>query len=141
MARAVRLVGLAGLLFLPACGGGPLQMAVIGDPAMNSGGNAAIVRIYQLSGDAGFLGARSDEFWQDDERLLGPDIIRKQQFRLYPDQIETVELQLEKATRFIGVAADLRQPEAKQWRVLLPVSDVRSGRLRVLVRSNRLSVE
>ena len=116
-------------------------MTIQGNPSMNSGGNPAVVRIYQLANNTNFQGMDIDELLGDDEQALGAELIHKQQRRLYPDQAETLEFELDKKARYIGIAADLRQPEPDQWRVSYPIDAVKGRKVVVRVESDRLLVE
>lgn len=148
LSRTVLLVSLAGLLLagcrraqLPPPPPPPLAITVIGEADLNSGGNAAVVRIYQLAGDANFRRAPVQSFWQNDEQALGSELLAgKREVLLFPDATEAVELRLDDRAQFIGFAADLRDPDPDHWRALFPVSEVRGKAVAVLVGERRLFV-
>ena len=127
------------LLLLGGCSGShALNMTVAGTPNLNSaegtsGGNAAIVRIYQLSDSTNFRAATLDAFWQADDEALGDELVDSRQLLLYPGALEQFEIELAETTQFIGVAADLRRPVPDQWRVVHVLSDLRGKRIRVEV--------
>jgi len=116
---------------LAACGSSePLRipMALEGRSDMNSGGNAAIVRVYQLSSGTTFRQAPIISFWQDDEGVLGTDlVVPKVQRTLYPNEVEELTLEIHDDARYIGVAVDLRDPDADHWRQLFAIDEVSSG--------------
>lgn len=130
---------LAGSLLVTGCSG-PLQMTVTGTSDMNSGGNAAVVRVYQLTNTTNFQQTPISSFWADDRNALGDELVSSHQLRLYPNQSERVELDIQEATRYVGVAADLRRPEADEWRVVYPVADLEGNDVIVMVGEHRLSV-
>ncbi len=119
----------------------PTRVVVTGEADLNAGGNAAVVRIYQLAGDAGFQRADLQDFWQSDEQALGDELLGSaREVLLYPDDSETVELALEAGTQFVGFAADLRTPDPDHWRAVYPVDAVRGKAVAVRVGENRLFV-
>ena len=126
-------VGLLMALFLTACGSSePVQLrlplSLEGSSSMNSGGNAAVVRVYQLASGTTFRQAPIESFWQDDEGVLGSDlVVPKVERTLYPDDVEEITLEIHDDTRYIAIAADLRDPEADHWRQLFTVDEVEAG--------------
>jgi len=95
---------------------------------MNSGGNAAVVRVYQLASSTTFRQAPIESFWRDDEGVLGSDlVVPKVERTLYPDDVEEITLEIHENTRYIAVAVDLRDPEADHWRQLFTVEEVEEG--------------
>lgn len=118
-----------------------LEVMIAGDSDMNNGGNAAVVRVYELSGDSNFMNTPLSAFWRDDEGALGNELVTPpRKVTLFPDATETIEFELAEETTFIGVAADLRNPERGQWRSIHPLDEV-GDRVSVTVQSNRISVE
>jgi len=119
------------VLFLTACGSSEplrLPLSLEGSASMNSGGNAAVVRVYQLASSTTFRQAPIESFWQDDEGLLGSDlVVPKVERTLYPDAVEEITLEIHENTRHIAIAADLRDPDADHWRQLFTVDEVEAG--------------
>lgn len=116
-----------------------IEVGLSGQPDMNGGGNGAVVRIYELSGEGSFMEASFRAFWQE-EGALGGSLIRSREETLYPDETKRFELELAEETKFIGVAANFRDPVQDEWRDLFPVEDVGDG-LTVTVHNNRISVD
>lgn len=134
---------LLALLFIGIVAGGckgPLEMTVAGEPELNGGGNAVIVRIYQLRSDTNFRGATVETFWQDDHAALGNEYVDHRQMLLYPNQVETIPIELNKEARYVGIAADLREPDQDRWRDIFAVGELRGRDVSVSVGSNRLTV-
>lgn len=126
-------------LFSAGCGG-PLEMALSGTSDLNSGGNAAVVRVYELSGTSNFRTTPLGRFWQDDQSALGDQYVDHQQFLLYPNQVEQVSLDVNDETLYIGIAADLREPDQDQWRVLYPIDELKGKEVSVSVGAHGLDV-
>ncbi|MEP0548442.1 MAG: type VI secretion system lipoprotein TssJ [Rhodothermales bacterium] len=119
----------------------PLTVTVVGGSDLNGGGNAAVLRIYQLAGDANFQRAPVQAFWQSDEQVLGSELLgAKREVLLFPESTEIVRIVLDEKTQFLAIAADLRDPDPDHWREIYPVSDVRGKAMAVVVGENRLFV-
>jgi type VI secretion system VasD/TssJ family lipoprotein len=130
-------------LTLSGCKGGmkAMEMTVRGATEMNNGGNAAVVRIYQLSGDSNFMRTTLESFWRNDEQALGAELIApKQEILLYPDQERALDLNIGAETRYIGIAADLRAPDPTQWRKVFDAQELRGKKVVVTIGSDRLNV-
>lgn len=140
-ATARCLVVLAAVLLWSACGSAPPVVVLQGGPELNAGGNAATVRVYQLTNDTNFLNTTIEAFWRDDAGALADELVSSESFVLYPDQSETFELDLSDETRYVGVAVDLRQPDRDRWRAVYPVDDLAKRQVVVTVGSDALSTE
>ena len=147
--RIVSFTVLAGALLATAgCGRtklppppAPLIVTVTGEADLNGGGNAAVVRIYQLAGDANFRRAPVQTFWQNDEQALGNELLSaKREVLLFPNETEAVSLTLDDRAQFVGFAADLRDPDPDHWRALYPIGEVRDQAVTIRVGENRLFV-
>jgi type VI secretion system VasD/TssJ family lipoprotein len=149
---AVPFAALTALLFaLSGCGRAPqappppptppLVVTAVGGENLNSGGNAAVLRIYQLAGDANFRRAPVQQFWQNDEQALGAELVgTKREVLLFPGSSEVVQIDLDDATEFVAVAADFREPDQEGWRAIYPADEVRGSAVAVLVGEDRLYV-
>jgi type VI secretion system VasD/TssJ family lipoprotein len=139
MPRTIALL-LVGLLFWSGCSS-PIEIMLAGQSDMNSGGNAAVVRIYELSGDGNFANTPLSTFWQDDVGALGGELVNPpRNVTVYPNEEETLQLELADETQFLGVAANLRDPDRARWRALYAVEEV-GDRVTVVVYSDRIDVE
>lgn len=107
---------------------------------MNGGGNAANVGVYELTGQGNFLDASPQAFWGEEgthsSYLVRPPRVEK----TYPGERQAFELEVSDETKFIGVAANLRNPEKEEWRALYPVDEVGDW-LSVTVSSDRILVD
>jgi type VI secretion system VasD/TssJ family lipoprotein len=138
MARFVFLFTVAVLLI--ACSG-PLEMQVRGDDQMNGGGNPAVVRIYQLSGESSFRRTTAADFWANDVAQIRDELIgRPQDVMVYPGEARSLTLEPSEGAQFIGFAVDLRNPNRDLWRAIHPVSDLKGERVTLEVLSDRLDV-
>ena len=81
-----------------------------------------VVRIYQLKTDAAFRASDFMALLDDDRKVLGIELISRDEFVLEPSEQRTVEVVVGDETRFVGAFADFRDyrnPKA-QWRALIP---------------------
>lgn len=140
------LVLLTTVLLIGGCSGSKaLNMTVVGTPNLNStdetpGGNAAVVRIYQLSNDTNFRTVTLEAFWEDDRTALGNEMVSSRQLLLYPDAVERLEIEPDETARFIGVAADLRRPDHERWRQVYALSELKGKRITVEVSRDRVAI-
>lgn len=119
----------------------PLVVEVSGANDLNGGGNAAFVHVFQLTDNAGFRTTQAESFWQAPEQVLGDALRGANQVQLFPGANERLDLELNPDARFVGVAANLRDPDRDRWRAVLPASEVQGRILRVVVDANSLSVQ
>lgn len=118
-----------------------LTATIVGEADLNGGGNAAVVRLYPLAGDANFRRAPVQSFWQNDEAALGEELVSaKREVLLFPGTNEAVELPLDDRAQFVGIAADLRDPDPDHWRAIYPVDEVRGQNVSIRVGERRLFV-
>lgn len=144
MRRPASLLTLA--LALSACTGPsrlveePVTVAIAGAPQMNAGGNAAVLLVYQLTDADPFTLVPLEEFWVGDDSALAGTLVSKREVLLYPEEVRAVPIELDDRTAFVGVAADFRAPSLDGWRAVLPVAQVRSQGLGVMVGDSTLVV-
>jgi type VI secretion system VasD/TssJ family lipoprotein len=136
------LVLISGCSALPFVGGTPtVQMRIAGQSDMNSGGNGAVVRVYQLSGEINFKRTPLSTFWRNDQEALGGELVRQKEVLLYPDETKTFELEVAETASHIGIAANLRDPDQEQWRAIYPVGALEDGTTTATVLANRIEVD
>lgn len=94
-----------------------------------------VVRVYQLRTDAAFNGADFFPLFDDDQKVLGPELITRDEFVLAPAEQRTIDVTLSAETRYVGAVAAFRDIRNAQWRGLIPTP--RNG-LRVTVERSRV---
>lgn len=118
-----------------------VEVLLRGQSDMNSGGNHAVVRIYKLSGEGNFTNTPLADFWQDDVGALGSELVRSPRtIGMNPGESKTISLDIGDDVQFVGIAADLGNPDPDQWRAIYPVDDI-GDRIHITVYSTRISVE
>ena len=123
---------LAAALTLPACKTVPVKpsnvskakvaLSASADVNPDSSGKPSpvVVRVYQLKGDTAFAGADFFALFDDEMKVLGQDLINREEYVLTPAEHRTVELVVPKTVRFVGVIAAFRDIRNSQWRVVVP---------------------
>jgi type VI secretion system VasD/TssJ family lipoprotein len=92
---------------------------------MNNGGNAAIVKVYQLKGNSNFRKVPVSAFWRSDAKALGGALLTEpREVTLYPSDSTTVQIKLVDKAKYVGVAANLRDPRREKWRFSHSVKDM-----------------
>lgn len=145
---SVRHFALAALaLSLAACSGTPdvstqreVSVALAGAAGMNAGGNAVVVRVYQLTGDTPFALVPLEDFWASGDAALDGTLVSKREVLLYPEEVRAVPLALEARTTHVGVAADFRSPSLDNWRAVFAADLVAAEGLGVLVGDSSLVI-
>jgi type VI secretion system protein VasD len=88
------------------------------NPDANGRPSPVVVRIYQLKADAAFAGAEFFALYDDEQKALGPDLVKRDEFTLGPGESSPAPVQVSPDARFIGVIAAYRDYRNAQWRVV-----------------------
>jgi len=94
-----------------------------------------VVRVYQLKTDAAFNAAEFVDLFENEEKVLGSELISRDEFVLAPAEKRTLDVAVSGDTRFVGAVAAFRDIRNSQWRTLVPAP--RKG-LTVAVERSRL---
>ena len=117
-------------------------IAIKGSTDQNSGGHPVVLHIYQLSSETNFIRAAVESFWQNDTQILGDDLVKpKIEILLAPGEIKQIKLELTDDMKFLGIAADFRNPDRNGWRKVYPLDSNRSKNILINVSSDRLIIE
>src|SRR5215510_3376776 len=98
-----------------------LTASVDTNPDANGRPSPVVVRVYQLKTDAAFKGAEFFALYDDDMKVLGPEMISRDEFVLAPSEKKTIDVAVSKETRFVGALAAFRDIRNAQWRGLVVV--------------------
>ena len=147
-------VALAAVLIMTGCGKGAPPPIVIAPPpkpapaALTIAASAdtnpyatgrpshVVVRVYQLKGDAAFTGAEFFPLFDDDQKVLGAELISRDEYVLAPSEKRIIEVAVSDDARFVGAIAAFRDIRNAEWRVLVPAA--RNGMLTVAVERARV---
>jgi len=78
-----------------------------------------VVRVYQLKTDAAFKGAEFFALYDDDQKVLGPEMISRDEYVLAPSERKTIDVAVSRDTRFVGAVAAFRDIRNAEWRGLV----------------------
>ncbi len=139
------------LLLLSAVWGcsGPKTVTLVVEGAGNmnttsgGAGNAAEVRVYQLSNRVNFDMTSPRRFWDDDVAALGRELVGAPvQFSVFPNTpSDELEIVISKETRFVGIAANLREPDSNTWKKVYTVDQIDNDVARFLVVQGSIILE
>jgi type VI secretion system protein VasD len=91
------------------------------NPDANGRPSPVVVRVYQLKTDAAFKGAEFFALYDDDQKVLGPEMISRDEYVLAPSEKKTIDVAVSKEARFVGALAAFRDIRNAQWRGLVVV--------------------
>jgi type VI secretion system protein VasD len=149
-------VALAAVLIMTGCGKGAPPPIVIAPPpkpapaALTIAASAdtnpdatgrpspVVLRVYQLKGDAAFSGAEFFPLFDDDQKVLGAELISRDEYVLAPSEKRIIEVAVSDDARFVGAVAAFRDIRNAEWRVLVPAA--RNGMMTVAVERARVVV-
>ena len=101
-----------------------MTLAAAADTNPDSSGRPSpvVVRVYQLRTDAGFKGAEFFALYDDDQKVLGQELISRDEFVLAPSERRTIDVSVSRDARFVGALAAFRDIRNSEWRGLVPAS-------------------
>jgi type VI secretion system protein VasD len=99
----------------------PMTIAAGADINPDASGRPSpiVIRIYQLRTDAGFTSAEFFALYDDEQKVLGPELISRDEFMVTPTEKRTIDVSLSGETRFVGAVAAFRDIRNAQWRGIL----------------------
>lgn len=100
----------------------PMTVAASADANPDSTGRPSpvVVRVYQLRADAAFSGADFFALFDDEQKVLGAELISRDEFVLAPAERRTLDVVVAGQTRFVGAIAAFRDIRNSQWRMVVP---------------------
>jgi type VI secretion system protein VasD len=132
---------------MAACKSGPpkpaqirltLQAAKDVNPDANNQPSPVVVRVFQLKVSDAFNSAEFFALYDDDQKLLAQDLIKREEFLVRPGDNVTVPIEVAGEAKFIGVTAAFRDYRQSQWRVVV-ASPLKKNAL-ILVGRNRVDL-
>jgi type VI secretion system protein VasD len=92
------------------------------NPGPDGRPSPVVLRLYQLKADAAFI--KSDYFplFDDEKKVLGGDLLSREEQELFPGQTLSLEIPFAPETRFIAVAGGYHDTGSASWRAIAPAS-------------------
>jgi type VI secretion system protein VasD len=96
----------------------PMTIAASSDTNPDGTGRPSpvVVRVYQLRTDAAFANADFFALFDDDQKVLGQELISRDEFVLAPSEQRVIDVTVSGDTRFVGAIAAFRDIRNAQWR-------------------------
>ena len=115
----------------------PMTVATGADTNPDSAGRPSpvVIRVYQLRTDAAFSKVEFFALFDDDQKVLGQELISRDEFVLAPSERRTIDITVSDDTRFVAAIAAFRDIRNAQWRAVVPAS---RGALSVMVERARV---
>jgi type VI secretion system protein VasD len=98
----------------------PMTLTAAADvnPSVEGKPSPVVVRVYLLRTDDPFKSADFFALYDDDQKLLGPGLISRDEFMLTPGEKRTMEVPIAEGTVFVGAIAAYRDIRNAQWRAM-----------------------
>jgi type VI secretion system protein VasD len=144
--------GLAVLLgvALAACGGAPpppptvaaVAIAAAADVNPDASGQPApvAVRVYQLASTAAFERADFFDLRQNDQAVLGADMLGRDEFLITPGGSQQLSVEMKPGAKYIGVVAAFRDIQRANWRATAAPPANQTTAVRVTIQGLNVSV-
>jgi type VI secretion system protein VasD len=102
-----------------ACQASKPLVAISASDRINSStagqGRPVQVRIYQLKSDARLTTAKFEDIWQNDAAVLEKDLVKVDEYTIYPGQSKTVNVERNAEAQTLAAVALFREPQSKGW--------------------------
>lgn len=96
-----------------------ITATILASPDINraSNGDARPVqlRIYQLASDISLQNASFDDVWKKDTETLGKDIVKEEQFAVYPNTRTELSFERDDKANNLAAVALFRVPRGRSW--------------------------
>ena len=125
----LRWIALAMLAVLAGCSSGPpkptkARMTVVAQADVNPDASGRpspiVVRVYQLQQDAKFANADFFALFDDEQQLLGGDLLARDEISLAPGERKEVQVEVKGEAKFLAAIAAFRDIRNSQWRAVQP---------------------
>ena len=137
-------------VMLSGCGAPPpppptvavLTLSASADANATASGQGAptIVRVYQLASTSAFEKAEFFKLLNGDAALLGPDLVKKDDYLLAPGAKKEATMTVPDRVQALGVFAAYREFGARTWRVVIPLPPNKTTPVAVTVGTGGLTV-
>lgn len=123
----------------------PVELVLTASPEANPDRNdrpsPVLVRVYELRSSGAFETADFFAVLEQDQAVLGGELINRWEFQLDPGETTTLDASFQAGSGFIGVFAAYRQIDQAQWRAVAPIRSGRDNELSVMVGRLGVAIE
>ncbi|MBU2870470.1 type VI secretion system lipoprotein TssJ [Colwellia sp. E2M01] len=92
------------------------------NPDMNGRASPVVIKVLELSSRTIFDTQDFFTLYESPEDILGPDLLRKDELELQPDELKKYKMELDKNTRYVGFVVAYRDIDSSRWRSVIEVS-------------------
>lgn len=133
-------------LALTGCGSAGMKLNLEADTDLNPNHSnesmPVVVRVYQLADDKVFLNTSFNDIWKDDSKILGRDLLSRDEFVMSPGSEKKQTYDREDGIKYVAVIGIYRKPEGKEWR---DITEVTNGfftkKLAITLENNSIIIE
>lgn len=126
LATVAAVLGCGGPTILPVKEGKKCEIQVVSlsviaspliNPTIDGEPRPVQFRIYQLKDDVRLQSATFEQVWKEDETILGPDVVKRDEVFVYPNTRTDVKFERDPSASYIVGAALFRNPKGRSWYV------------------------
>jgi type VI secretion system protein VasD len=110
------------------------------NPGSDGKASPIVLRLYQLKADAAFNNSDYFPLFDDEKKVLGQDLLSREEQELFPGQAVSMEIPFAAETRFIGVAGGYYDKSKAGWRAIAPASGSKGHSVHVAAVAERARV-
>ncbi|XPF94924.1 type VI secretion system lipoprotein TssJ [Colwellia sp. RE-S-Sl-9] len=97
------------------------------NPDNNGRASPVVVKVFELSSRTIFDTQDFFTLYESPEDILGPDLLKKDELELQPEQIKEYKMVLNKNTRYVGFVVAYRNIDSSRWRAVVEVKPTGYG--------------
>lgn len=91
------------------------------NPDMTGRPSPVVMKIYELSSRTLFDTQDFFSLYDDPEKILGPDLLKKDELELQPSSQHEYKMELNRNTRYVGFVVAYRDIDQARWRAVVEV--------------------
>ena len=89
------------------------------NPDKSGRASPVVVKVFELSSRTIFDTQDFFTLYESPEKILGPDLLKKDELELQPEQLKEHKMVLNKNTRYIGFVVAYRNIDGSRWRAVV----------------------
>lgn len=133
-------------LALTGCGSAGMKLNLEAETELNPNHSnesmPVVVRVYQLADDKAFLNTSFKDLWKDDSKILGRDLLSRDEFVMSPGSEKKQTYDREDGIKYVAIIGIYRKPEGDNWRAITPVTNgFFTKKLSIVLENNTIIIE
>jgi len=89
------------------------------NPDSSGRASPVVVKVFELSSRTIFDTQDFFTLYEKPEDILGPDLLKKDELELQPEQLKELKMVLDKNTRYVGFVVAYRNIDSSRWRAVV----------------------